>query len=152
MTYVLWQTDVHMEGKQIQWSHTVIYKRYEIYYWERDSSELIRQKREIYMQANIILSRFRSCIAIAKKLIFTTKFNNIYCATLWTPVKAGLLNPIKVAKNDCLRKLFGFSIRCSASAMFARQCACDLYAIRRRVCFSLLSQLSTTSNSILFTC
>ncbi len=140
---------VHMCNKEIPWSDNVKYLGYEISCWNRDTNELMRRKRELYMQANLVASRFRSCNIGVKKYIFNTYFSNIYCASLWNPVCVKSLHAVKVAYNDSFRILFGYNRRCSASAMFVRNGICDFTAVRRRAVMSLLTRLARSSNPIL---
>ncbi len=141
--------EVRMCGSVIPWSNTVKYLGYEISCYDRDVKELLKRKRELYMQANLVASKFRSCNISIRKYIFSTFFNNIYCSSLWNPVSTKLLNPIKVAYNDSFRILFGYKRRCSASQMFMENGISDFTGMRRHVVMSLLTRLGKTTNPIL---
>lgn len=138
-----------MCGLELQWSDSVKYLGYDISCWERDTSELRRRKRELYMQANLVASRFSTCSVSVKEYIFKTFFSNIYCSSLWLPIKKCQLQSVKVAYNDAFRILFKYSRRCSATNMFAQHRIPDFDAVRRRSSFSLASRLAVTANPIL---
>lgn len=141
--------EVRMCGLTIPWSDTVKYLGYEISCYDRDVNELIRRKRELYMQANLVASKFRTCDKNVRKYIFCTYFNNVYCASLWNPTNIKLLSPVRVAYNDSFRILFNYNRRCSASHMFAENGVSDFTGMRRRVVMSLLTRLGKTENPIL---
>ncbi len=66
----------------------------------------------------MVLLRFRSCSKKVKLYIFQTYFSNIYCMSLWSPVRKQALKGVQVAYNNAFRLLFGYGKMCSASAMF----------------------------------
>ena len=136
-------------GKNIQWAESVKYLGYDICCWDRDKNELVKRKREIYMQANLVKSFFKKCSKNVKKYLFTTYFSSIYCASLWCPNNNDALRSLKVAYNDSCRIIFGYSRRHSASAMFCENGIKDFDTIRRTSIYSLIRRLCTTDNEIL---
>ncbi len=140
---------VVMSGVTLEWVECVKYLGYEISCWARDEAELIRRKRELYMQANLVCSRFRKCSESVKRYIFLTYFSNIYCNSLWQPINKSQLNTVKVAYNDSFRILFGYARSSSATQMFCSHRVPDFTAVQRRAAFSLLDRLAHTKNLIL---
>lgn len=145
----LLQPIIRFRGSIIQWTETVKYLGYEINCHQRDEKELNKRKREMYMQANLVRSRFQSCSYSVKKYLFNTYFGNVYCNSLWCPKDKKLLDKVKVAYNDSFRIIFGYSRRCSASAMFAENSVRNFEALRRNSITSLIGQLCSSTNSIL---
>lgn len=122
---------IQMGGKDLNWVECVKYLGYEISCWARDEAEITRRKREMYMQANLISSRFKKCSESVKKYIFMTYFSNIYCSSLWLPNSKNVLSSAKVAYNDSFRCLFGYSRRSSATEMFCNHRVPDFTAMQR---------------------
>lgn len=136
-------------GKTLQWKETVRYLGFDINCHRRDEEELVRRKRELYARANLIRNRFSSCSLSVKKFLFKTFFSNIYCASVWVPLKKNLFQHIKVAYNDACRIVFEKSRRNSASAMFCELTLCDFNSVRRLAAFSLLRRIATSNNIII---
>ncbi len=136
-------------GKTLQWKETVRYLGFDINCHNRDEEELIRRKRELYARANLIRNRFSSCSLRVKKFLFRTFFSNIYCISVWVPVKKALFHHIKVAYNDACRMVFQRGRRNSASAMFCELEICDFNSVRRLSAFSLLRRIATSDNLII---
>lgn len=140
---------IKIMNKNVEWVDNVRYLGYDICCWERDKTELVRRKRELYSQANLAASRFRNSRLDIKKYIFKTFFSNMYCMSLWCPTEPSMLRSVQVAYNDAFRILFGFSRRSSASMMFAQHEILDFKGIRRRAVISLLTRLCKSSNPVL---
>ena len=140
---------VRICGKIIQWVDSVKYLGFIVNCHDRDLEEIKKRRRETYAHANMVASRFKSCSVDVKKYIFKTYFSNIYCMSLWCPLKEQSIKLVQVAYNDSFRILFGYSRRESASAMFCVNNMPDFLAIRRRAITSLISRLSRSSNPIL---
>ncbi len=139
---------IRLCGKILQWKETVRYLGYDINCRKRDEEELIRRKRELYARANLIRNRFSSCSLAVKKFLFRTFFSNIYCNSVWVPLKKSLLHHIKVAYNDACRIVFGRNRRDSASAMFCDLTLCGFNSVRRIAAFSLLRRIAMSDNTI----
>lgn len=148
-SYNLSRPRVMFCGKSVVWKDDVSYLGYTISCWDRDTSELQRRRREVYMRANLIATKFRCCSELVKKYLFNTYFGNIYCMSLWCPVKRALLDKVKVAYNDAFRNLFSYSRKSSASAMFSQNRVDNFTARRRKAAFSLLTRVASSSNVLI---
>ena len=87
-----------------------------------DDEDIERQRRSLLSNANRIIREFALCSDSVKSLLFKTFCTNMYCSQLWYKYKALSLSRIRVAYNNCLRKLYDLSYRCSASNMFVTRC------------------------------
>jgi len=144
-----YRPSVKLGGKCITWAETVKYLGYDVSCWDRDTAKLLRRKRELYANANLLSCRFRHCSNDVKVYLFKTFFSNIYCNSLWVPLSVKSLKSVQVAYNDAFRSMFGYSRMHSASQMFAENGVQDFNAMCRRSAFSLLRRLSTSENIIL---
>jgi len=138
-----------LDGGTLKWCETVRYLGYDINCHNRDFDELSRRRRELYARANLLHTRFQSCSIRIKLYLFKTYFSAIYCSALWVPVQRTILNKVKVAYNYAFRIIFGYSRRCSASAMFAENHVNDFLALRRVATYSLIKRLANSDNSII---
>lgn len=138
-------------NRVVQWTDSFKYLGFEISCWDRDSKELLKRKRELYMQANLVKTKFSGCSESVRRYIFNTYFSNIYCASLWCPSKQNHLKALQVAYNDTFRMLFGYKRSCSASQMFTQNGIPDFNGMRRRAIFSLIKRLCLTDNPVLST-
>lgn len=136
-------------GQTLQWKDAVRYLGFDINCRKREEDELVRRKCELYPRANLLKNRFSSCTLPVKKFLFQTFFSNIYCNSVWVPVRKVLLKNVKVAYNDACRIVFGKSRRSSASEMFCELCLNDFNAMRRSSAYSLLQRLAESNNLIL---
>jgi len=142
---------IKLSGKILRWIDTVRYLGYDINCHNRDFEEMNRRRRELYARANLLRNRFFSCSVDVKIYLFKTFFSSIYCSSLWVPVKHAIMEKVKVAYNDAFRIIFGYSRRCSASAMFAENNMNDFCAMRRGAAYSLITRLANSDNKIIST-
>ena len=49
----------------------------------KTSSDVVRQSRKFYPQANMLLCNFRYCINDVKCMLFKSFYANMYCCPLW---------------------------------------------------------------------
>lgn len=103
------------------------------------------RSRELYAHANMGLSRFKSCSWDVKLYIFKPYLSNIYCISLWSPVKKQALRAVRVAYNHAFRILFGYPKMCSAS----ENQVLDSNGTRLRAVMSLLRRLNNSDHPIL---
>lgn len=147
-TYVSSPPEISLSGQPLNWSDNVRYLGYDMSCWERDAAEIMRRRRDLYVRASLISSRFYNCSVPVKKYLFNTYFGSIYCMSLWVPVSKMLLHKVKVAYNDAFRAIFKISRRASASGMFATNGIKDFTAIYRRAAYSLLCRIASSDNLI----
>lgn len=136
-------------GKSLDWSENVRYLGYDVSCWSRDEEELKRRRNEIYVRANMLASKFRSCSAKLKKYLFNTFLGTVYCMSLWLPTKSESVRKVKVAFNDAFRFFFNYKRTSSASKMFADNRTDDFLARRRKASYSLMTRLCNSNNLML---
>lgn len=140
--------EVSLCGQKLSWSDNVRYLGFDMSCWERDTSEMMRRRRDLYVRASLIASRFHRCSTTVKKYLFSTYFGSMYCMSLWVPTDKKIIGKVKVEYNDAFRSLFKMSRRSSASEMFCNFGVLDFNAVRRRAAFSLLQRVATSENHL----
>jgi len=136
-------------GRVLQWSETVRYLGFDINCNNRDHEEMLRRRRELYITANLIRSRFHHCSRDVKVYLFRKYFSTIYCNSLWCPVSPCVMDKLRVCYNDCFKIIMQIGRRKSSTLVFSEHRVRDFSAMRRISSYSLLSRLATTSNVII---
>ena len=70
-----------------------------------DDSDMQRQRRMLYVQANMLIRKLHFCSVEVKVSLFRAYFTPLYTAPLWVNYKSESLHKLKVAYNDALRLL-----------------------------------------------
>ncbi len=94
-------------------------------------------------------NKFRSCNEEVKIKLFTTYCTNLYCAALWCNFKQSLLSRVRVSHNNVFRAFFKLCRRCSVSQEFVLRNIPNFDVIRRKLVYSLLSRVSSSTNVLI---
>lgn len=140
---------IRFGGNILQWQECARYLGYDMNCRDRDSDEILRRRRELYTKANLLASYFMRCSESVKRVLFKTFFSSVYCMSLWSPVRKGVLEKVRVAYNDACRIIFMIGRRESATKMFANLRLNDFTAVRRRAAYSLFNRCVNSENSII---
>jgi hypothetical protein len=70
-----------------------------------DDEDIERQRRLMYMRANILLRKFSFCSDEVKVSVFKTYCTAFYTAHLWCNYRTSSLQKLQVAYNDAMRIL-----------------------------------------------
>jgi len=97
---------IRFRGQILRWNDTVRYLGFDINCNDLDYEEIDRRQREIYARANLIVSRFSSCSYEVKLYLFRTYFSNIYCSSLWVPVRRNILYKLRRRRQLILQRRF----------------------------------------------
>ena len=85
----------------------------------KTSSDVVRQKRKFYAQANMLRRNFRYCNNNVKCTLFKSFCANMHCCTLWFNSTSSTIKKLKTNYNGALRILLLIKKPYSASTMFA---------------------------------
>ena len=108
----------------------------------RNDKDILRQRRVLYAQGNILVKKFHMCNIEVKIQLFRTYCTPLYTAQLWWNYSAAAMRKITVAYNDVLRMLLGVPRHSSASEAFAA-CGLPTYAATiRRLVYSFMGRLT----------
>lgn len=114
-----------------------------------DDADMLRQRRMLYVQANMLVSKFHYCSGEVKVNLFRAYCTPMYTAPLWVRYKKESLRKLQVAYNDCLRILLKQPRGSSASKLF-----CDLgintfQATLERLMFKFICRLQGSQNNLI---
>ena len=73
----------------------------------------------------------------------------MYCSHLWSSFKKCTLNKLRVAYNNCLRRLMSIPKFCSASQMFVYLDVWSFGEIRRKMVFNFIDRLKKSDNGLI---
>ena len=75
----------------------------------KDDVDITRQLRSLYASGNTILNKFSACSKDVQLQVLESYCLNFYCSTLWCKFSKLNINKIRVAYNNIIRKLLGYS-------------------------------------------
>ena len=70
----------------------------------------------------------------------------MYCSVMWYNSTKTAMNKLKIAYNNCLRRLLGIPKYNSASQMFVNLNIASFYELIRKYNFSFMSHVSLSTN------
>ena len=114
----------------------------------KDNDDILRQRRVLYGQANMLKKNFFMCSVEVKIQLFRSYCTPLYTSQLWWDYTKTSYQKLNVAYNDALRILLNIPRYTSASHMFV---SCDLPtldALRRNLIFSFVKRLDISENSL----
>ena len=71
----------------------------------KTTTNVARQTRKLYLQANLLLCNFRPCFDQVKCVLFQTYCTNLYCCQLWFNSTKSRLKKLSTNYNSVLRRL-----------------------------------------------
>ena len=83
-----------------------------------DGEDMMRQRRHLYAQGNVISRSFHMCSIAVKNTLFRTFCTPMDTCHLWWNYTAQSFHKLKVAFNNAFRMMPNLSTYCSASEMF----------------------------------
>ncbi|KAK0141236.1 hypothetical protein N1851_021750 [Merluccius polli] len=109
-----------------------------------DDADMYRQRRMLYVEANMLVRKFHYCSDDVKVNLFRSYCTPMYAAPLWVSYKKETLRKLQVAYNDCLRILLKKPRSSSASKLFCDSGLSTLQALLRNLMFKFMqtSQVS----------
>lgn len=114
-----------------------------------DDEDIYRQRRMLYVQANILLRKFGACADVVKMSLFRAYCTPLYTAHLWSNYGKTSLQRLKVAYNDAMRTLLRQPRWCSASNMFVAAGVSTLEAILRHHMYKFICRINDSKNVII---
>ena len=114
-----------------------------------DDKDILRQRRKLYAQANMLCRKFNMCSLTVKTALFRAYCTPLYTAHLWCRYKRGSIRSLTVAYNDCMRLLLGVPRSSSASAMFVRVGVPTCSALLRNLMYRFMCRVSVSGNDLI---
>ena len=114
-----------------------------------DDDDMLRQRRMLYVQANVLVRKFHYCSVEVKVNLFRAYCTPMYTAPLWVRYKKESLRKLQVAYNDCLRILLKKPRGSSASQLFCELGINTFHATLRRLMYRFIDRLQGSQNSLI---
>ena len=114
-----------------------------------DDSDIQRQCRKIYAQANMLLRKFSLCSVNVKCALFRSYVTPLYTAHLWSNYKVKSMRKLRVAYNDAMRLLLRVPRWHSASQLFTSVGVPTCEALLRQLMYNFMKRLEVSTNSII---
>jgi hypothetical protein len=114
-----------------------------------DNDDIARQTRLLYGRGNLLARKFKSCSTNVKRVLFNAYCGNIYCFALFSEFRKSVFDKLRVSYNNCVRILFGFPWRCSASEMCVQLRLSQFHHRRRVALFSVHQRVLQSKNMLL---
>ena len=104
--------------------------------------DIERQMRNLYAKANALGSKFKLCSKEVKSQLFQSFCANLYCCQFWYEAKKGDHEELRIAYNNCFRRIMGLSKYCSASEMFVVNGVLSFGEMLRKQIFTFRKRLT----------
>ncbi len=114
-----------------------------------DDEDIERQRRMMYMQANILLRKFSFCSDEVKVSLFKAYCTTLYTAHLWCNYRASSLQKLQVAYNDAMTILLRRPRWHSASEMFVSVRVITFKALLRNLMHRFICRLNASKNEMI---
>jgi hypothetical protein len=114
-----------------------------------DDADMYRQRRMLYIQANMLVRKFHYCSDDVKVHLFRAYCTPMYAAPLWVNYKKETMRKLQVAYNDCLKILLKKPRSSSASKLFCDLRLSCLQALLRNLMFKFMCRLDESQNCII---
>ena len=115
----------------------------------QDDADMLRQRRMLYAQANMLVRKFHFCSVEVKVNLFRAYCTPLYTAPLWVNYKSESLRKLKVAYNDALRILLKEPRGGSASQLFCINGLTTFQALLRNLMHSFKCRLDRSINEVI---
>ena len=114
-----------------------------------NDKDILRQRRKLYAQANILCRKFSMCSVPVKVALFKAYCTPFYTAHLWCRYKQESMRKLTVAYNDGMRLLLGAPRSSSASSMFVGVGVPTCSAVLRNLMYKFMCRASESENDVI---
>ena len=111
-----------------------------------DDEDMMRQRRYLYAQGNVLSRSFHMCSINVKNTLFRTFCTPMYTCHLWWNYKAQSFHKLKVAFNNAFRMMHNLPTYCSASEMFTVNRVADCKAVIRNLVHRFMTRLTISKH------
>ena len=111
-----------------------------------DDEDMMRQRRYLYAQGNVLSRSFHMCSINVKNTLFRTFCTPMYTCHLWWNYKAQSFHKLKVAFNNAFRMMHKLPTYCSASEMFTVNRVADCKAVIRNLVHRFMTRLTISKH------
>ena len=111
-----------------------------------DDEDMMRQRRHLYAQGNVISRSFHMCSIAVKNTLFRTFCTPMYTCHLWWNYTAQSFHKLKVAFNNAFRMMHNLPTYCSASEMCTVNRVADCKAVMRNLVHRFMMRLTISKH------
>ena len=111
-----------------------------------DDEDMMRQRRYLYAQGNVLSRSFHMCSINVKNTLFRTFCTPMYTCHLWWNYTAQSFHKLKVAFNNAFRMMHNLPTYCSASEMFTVNRVADCKAVIRNLVHRFMMRLAISNH------
>ncbi len=116
-----------------------------------DNIDINRQMRSIYVQGNVVISKFAMCTDDVKCQLFKSYCYNMYGCQLWSSYSRRELDKLRVAYNNIFRTFMSIDRRTSVSAAFIDKGIYHFNVLYRKIVYGFKSRISNSDNLLVRT-
>ena len=111
-----------------------------------DDEDMMRQRRYLYAQGNVLSRSFHMCSINVKNTLFRTFCTPMHTCHLWWNYTAQSFHKLKVAFNNAFRMMHNLPRYCSASEMFTVNRVADCKAVIRNLVHRFMMRLAISNH------
>ena len=141
--------DFYLSGTVLSICNEITYLGHVISDDLTDDKDILRQRRKLYAQANMLCRKFSMCSISVKISLFKAYCTPLYTAHLWCRYRQNSMRKLTVAYNDCMRLLLKAPRSSSASHMFVSVGVPTCSAVLRNVMYRFICRASESVNNII---
>ena len=141
--------DFYLSGTLLSMCNEITYLGHVITDDLTDDKDILRQRRKLYAQANMLCRKFSMCSVTVKVSLFKAYCTPLYTAHLWCRYRQNSMRKLTVAYNDCMRLLLKAPRSSSASHMFVNVGVPTCPAVLRNLMYKFLCRVCESVNDIL---
>ena len=138
--------NIEMNGKSIELSCDAKYLGHILSCNRSDNLDIGRQLKSLYSRCNMLIRTFSACNSEVKCNLFVSYCSSLYTSQLWCNYTKKQIGRLKVAYNNVLRRLLGYSYRDSASAMFVQNRVDGFDARLRKIIYGFRKRVHESEN------
>ena len=147
-SYKLQCPAISLSGETVEFVSRTKYLGTVIHETLSDHEDMTKQLRLLYVRGNTLVRKFGKCSRDVLITLYRAYCANFYNISLWSNFSRHMYNKVKVACNNVCRKLFRYSRRDSARAMFMNLRCDNFDVIYRKSIYSFMTRMSSCANQI----
>lgn len=147
--FKLYCPTVEINSVQIQFVQQVKYLGMLIQEHLCDKSDMFHQLKGLYMRSNVLIKKFGNCSLPVITRLYQTYCTSFYNSFLWCDFNKEHFGKLRVACNNVFRRIFKYSRRESARAMFVSHGLDNFDVIYRKNVISFIERLHISHNRII---
>ena len=143
--------NVELNGQKLELVKTEKYLGFIVNDSFNDDDYIRNETANTYARGNTIIRHFKHCSEDVKVKLYNSYCCNIYCCALVSAYHKTVLDKFPVACNKVFKSFMGVPRDFSASALFVSLNVCNFVTLRRKLVYSFLNRIRSSSNTLICT-